>query len=70
LYVIHTAGFSLAFLHYPRPRRTEPRTQKELESVRKEGEMPKKGEKPQNEKGRLGINQPPAHFITITHLLI
>jgi hypothetical protein len=32
--------------------------------------MPKKGERPQNEKGRLGINQYPSHFITITHLLI
>jgi hypothetical protein len=64
--MIHTAEFSLAFPHYPRPRGTEPRTQKELESVRKEGEMPKKGERPQNEQGRLGINQPPAHFIFMT----
>jgi hypothetical protein len=68
---------SLAFPHYPRPRGTEPRTQKELESVHKEGEMPKKGERPQNEQGRFGINQPPARFRlfvldnkTIAHLLI
>jgi hypothetical protein len=31
--------------------------------------MPKKGERPQIEQGRLGINQPPAHPIDCLYLI-